>query len=535
MELRALLVDDEINIVRNLQKVIPWEELGFVSVETASNGLRALDAVEKEEPDLILCDIRMPMMDGVTFLKELRKQHKDCQVVMLTGYQDFEYMRTSLQHGARDYIMKPFHYDELERVIGNIASEIRSRKAQLVQDKKRWNRAVSLAYEKFLFDVLSDYTSLTTKHFMFDDDNKLDELEYTLILADLDNYSQLSRHWNEKERKLKNFAVRNVLQDALIEQDARYAVLQMREGEWCLVVQHPIGEAAIDHPTLIKWSEKLQSAVRENVKLPLSVGVLSERVPIAELATGYKKLQRTMHLTSSMQRVIIAQDDLESNPLNTSIWGLMEEIVSSVKQQEREKMERAFSELKESLGTLAGQSVSRAEQLLQFLVLHLLRELREINLLPDTEEQAVWSVLERSITVKSLLEVIHKLISDALLAGTSRKPSDILMVTAKDYILRNLASDFGVDEISDHLGISCSYFSLLFKQHYGETFLEFLTRHRIELAKSLLLSGDKSVSQVGKMAGYAERRYFTRVFYKFTGMTPTEYRDRKNGSADPID
>ncbi|AHD04794.1 helix-turn-helix transcriptional regulator [Paenibacillus larvae] len=89
-----------------------------------------------------------------------------------------------------------------------------------------------------------------------------------------------------------------------------------------------------------------------------------------------------------------------------------------------------------------------------------------------------------------------------------------------------MADDFGVEEISDHLGISCSYFSLLFKQHYNETFLEYLTRQRMELAKSLLVMTDKSITQIGKRAGYSERWYFTRVFYKYTGMAPTEYRDK---------
>ncbi|MFS0839792.1 helix-turn-helix transcriptional regulator [Paenibacillus sp. 1P03SA] len=100
------------------------------------------------------------------------------------------------------------------------------------------------------------------------------------------------------------------------------------------------------------------------------------------------------------------------------------------------------------------------------------------------------------------------------------------MVNAKEYIAKNLSNDFGVEEIADHLGISCSYFSLLFKQHFGETFLENLTRQRIELAKSLLRMSDKSITQIGKQVGYAERRYFTRVFYKFTGMTPSEYREQ---------
>ncbi len=80
--------------------------------------------------------------------------------------------------------------------------------------------------------------------------------------------------------------------------------------------------------------------------------------------------------------------------------------------------------------------------------------------------------------------------------------------------------------LADYLGISGSYFSLLFKQHVGETFVEYVTKQRMEIAKSLLALSDKSVTQIGQMVGYAERRYFTRVFSKYTCMLPSEFRER---------
>jgi len=98
------------------------------------------------------------------------------------------------------------------------------------------------------------------------------------------------------------------------------------------------------------------------------------------------------------------------------------------------------------------------------------------------------------------------------------------MMSAQNYIQQNLGSDFGIEDISDFLGISCSYFCLLFKNHFGETFVEYLTRQRIETAKYMLSGSEKSITQIGAEVGYQERRYFTKVFQKYTGMTPSEYR-----------
>src|SRR5690606_28838419 len=103
-----------------------------------------------------------------------------------------------------------------------------------------------------------------------------------------------------------------------------------------------------------------------------------------------------------------------------------------------------------------------------------------------------------------------------------KKTGDVLMHAAKDYIQRNLSRDLGIDELADHLGISASYFSLLFKQHYGSTFVEYLTAERMEIAKSMLLLTDKSVTEIGRSVGYAERRYFSKVFQKCTGEIPSE-------------
>ncbi|WP_052476090.1 helix-turn-helix transcriptional regulator [Cohnella kolymensis] len=100
------------------------------------------------------------------------------------------------------------------------------------------------------------------------------------------------------------------------------------------------------------------------------------------------------------------------------------------------------------------------------------------------------------------------------------------MLSTKDYIERNLAAELSIDALADYLGISGSYFSLLFKQHFGETFVEYVTKQRIEMAKSLLALSYKTVTEIGQMVGYAERRYFTRVFSKYTGMLPSEFRER---------
>jgi two-component system response regulator YesN len=524
VSLSVLLVDDEVHILRNLVQIIPWQELGFERVLTSSNGQKAWDLIEIDEPDLILCDIRMPVMDGIALLEKLRKEQKDVQVIMLTGFQDFEYVRASIQAGARDYILKPFNYDELKTIVEGLAVEIREKQRARQREKKKWSHFVHLAYERLLLDILLDYTTVTEGQSLIDEEVDLNVVKLTVMLVDLDGYSELARDWSEQDRKLRNFAIRNVLQDALSFYQLEYAAMQTREGEWCVLIQHR-NIAGFQSDMVMEWALTLQRAVLENVKLAVSVGIFNRNVELNELSDAYKKTQRLLHLSPQKQGIHLMEDTAVQSALNEPLWDFIDEIVVAVKQRDRSKMELTLAALTNRLKSVTEHSYQHVEQILNFMLLHLIREMREIGIMNEEIEKTVWSELDRCVSVKDLLAVLNRLVQDAMNTGLNRKTGDILMLSAKSYIDKHITSDFGIEEIADALGISSSYFSLLFKQHFGETFLEYLTRQRMERAKSLLAMSDKSVTQIGKLVGYAERRYFTKVFTKYTGCTPSEYRD----------
>lgn len=529
MNVTALLVDDEINILRNLEKVIPWEQLGIEMVATAQNGIQALEHVEAFHPDLIISDIRMPLMDGIQFLEELRARGETSEVIMLTGYQDFEYARSVMRHGAREYILKPINYEELEQTVGKTAAEIRKRKSELLMEERKWSKVINLVYEKILYDILMDYQSVNSNYVLPDDEWNINDLSYSLMLVDLDDYPQRSRQWTENERKLWNFAVRNVLQEGLQGKGLQYAVLQMREGEWCVLVEREKKAGAVDLEEVHAWASTLQAAVKQNVKLDISIALYPCITKLDGLPNAYKKAQRALYLAINKKMAIITASESaeKQEPPSYTLWKTMEELISGLKQADRTKTDEALKKLGAELKDIAEQSAVRVQQVLHYSVLHLIRELKELDALPGNEEEALWGRLEQSVDWIQLLHVITEAVNGAIQQTSGKKSSEVMMDKAADYVHRNLASDIGVEELADFLGISTSYFSLLFKQHFGETFVEYVTRQRIELAQSMLTMTDKSVAQIGKTVGYAERRYFTKVFLKHSGCTPSEYREQK--------
>ncbi|MEC0231620.1 response regulator [Paenibacillus alba] len=528
MRLKAILADDEPNILRNLQAVIPWDELEIDIVGTARNGLEALELCGLHVPDLVMSDIRMPLMDGITFVQKLRELSEDCTVLMVTGYQDFEYARSLMRVGVSDYILKPINYEELENSIRKLANEIKEKKLNQQEEQHKWGKMKNLAYEKILQDVLMNYTEITTHTLLPIDNLDLETLSYLFAMIDVDDYSQKSLPWSEQERKLWNFAVRNVLQDSLTDEQLKFTVLQLREGEWCVLIQWEERDESKAQTKLDDIALRLQNNVLQSVKLGISVGYFPEAVGLHQLSDTYRKLQRFLQLHLGKQQSLLRyKESKEPADANSTLWFLVEEIVTGLKQLNRAKTEDALSRLKLLLEGLLDCSFARAYQMLHFLILHLLRELREMNSLDIQEEEQIWSQLDKSESIQHLFQVMVQLVAIGLEGANKKKNSELLMAAAKEYIRTHYANDFGIEDVASSLGISSSYFSLLFKQHFGETFVEYVTKHRMELAKSMLLHSDKSITDIGKSCGYLERRYFTKVFQKFTGEIPSEYRDKR--------
>ncbi|WP_171641517.1 response regulator transcription factor [Paenibacillus phytorum] len=529
--LKALLVDDEINILRNLGRVIPWEDIGIEIVGLAENGAKALELVDLYKPDIVLSDISMPVMDGITFVQKLRERDDSCECIMLTGYQSFEYARSLMRYGVKEYLMKPIDYEELERVVRRVAHSILVRRLKAKKEEKAWGNVVSLVYEKILYDFLMDYTSVATHPLLTAEGPHLDETEYMLLLVDLEHYAQLSLGWDEKEQRLWNFAIYNVLREALILEKRTYTVLQIRQGEWCLLIEQARGERSdVEINQAKKWANHIRECVKSNVKLEVSVGIHSHYLPVTGLAAVYKRVQWEIHLSPGCNTIVTSTNPNCTSQLQIDLlWQITEDMVFALKQCNRIKTKELMEALNDQLKKIPDSLMLRVQQILHYLVLNLLREMREFNMFKQLEEESIWDKLSYSISAKDLLVVLDEMVSKYLEVFVSKKSSVALMESAKAYIHERMAKDLGIDELASTLGISNSYFSLLFKQHFGVTFVEYLTKLRMETAKSMLEEKERRVAQISESVGYLDGRYFMKIFHRYTGMTPSEYRaSRKN-------
>lgn len=529
---KVLLVDDETHITRNLEKVIPWEMLGLTVAGTAKNGVEALELMEIDQFDLVLCDIRMPVMDGLDLVRHIREKGSECDIIMLSGYQDFAYTRAAIQYGVKDYMLKPIPYDELTGVIARVMANQRMKQKQLTEERQKIGRMINLANEKILYDLLMDYTEVSGVNWMIaGDEQELKDQQHVLIVLDLDVSSSVRtkdwRDWSDKERKLWNFAICNVLRERLQQKELQHAVIQIRDGEWCVLI-----ECEKTQPFSIElireWTENLLSSVKSHVKLSLYAGIYHQYAAVADLSVAYKLVQQGMQLTPNQDAIAFYPDDSAvSTQEDQMFWDISEKLIGAVKRGDSSIVNEELKRLTIQLQCLNEPSVGRLKPMLHFFVLNLMRETKEMGIFSREQEDMLWRKLDRRFGVKDLLSVIHQVTNAVADRSTDKKKqSERSMMEAKAFLDRNLYRDLSVEEAATHVGLSSSYFSLLFKQTFNETFIEYITRQRMEKAKVSLAGTPKSIAQIAKEVGYAERRYFTKVFMKYTGENPTDYRSR---------
>ncbi|MFS1512169.1 response regulator transcription factor [Chengkuizengella sp. SCS-71B] len=521
MKFKSLIVDDEIHIVKNLQKVLPWQEMGFISVETAVNGQEAIDIMTSDGGiDLILCDIKMPVMDGLTFIKKLREVNKECEILLLTGFQEFQYAQKAIEYRVSEYILKPIDYLKLEDTIHRLTKHIKHRKQSIVTQQK-FDSISDLAYEKVFYDMVMNYSSSQMYTLGLNEDtNLIQSKHYQFCLIHIEDYFKKSMDWSKKEKTLWNFAVRNVLHETLVEFIDRPIVLQTRDGEWSVIYECDLKtyqEIDTNH-----YMKHLEEMVQKYLKFKINTVVWDKAVTMSLLSDTYQKLQSVLVFRSN--KLYVKQESQSDSTSQFSMWYVAKELITGLKQSDSHKVELGLEHLIEEINNITQHSYQTAQQVLHFMILHLIREMKELDIIRSEDEQKYWKMLKHSISINDLLQAINELVYFCLDKICNKKSSDVLMISAGDYIQHHISSDLSIDELSNYLKISPSYFSLLFKQHFQMTFIEYVTKQRLDLAKSLLIMTDHSITKIGKMIGYAERRYFTKVFQKNEGLSPSEYR-----------
>ena len=529
---RIMLADDEGIVLNSLSFIIEKNYEGQFEIETAKSGRSAIETAEHFRPDIIFMDIQMPGINGIEAMKEIRENLPQTIFVVLTAYDKFDYAKEAINLGVLDYLNKPFNQKNIIEVLDQAIAELdsrRERRRQDLQAKERLETVVPIIENGFVSNLIFQ------EPFEEDVENYKNllsiEQPYGYMIAVVFGEDQKGTHMTNavgssvKAQTIYYSKVRDILKDTF----ANAIVGSIISNKIPVYVPKEI--MVMDYSQRSELIEKSRLAARTMMNatdIHFRIGIGGVR-KIKNARESYEEAIKALYATDGS---VAHADDLpitvtyeESYPAD-----LENEIFAKLKDKDMDGCmicsERFFDWMKDKY---SDDVLSIKLKSLEFVLRAESDMYRSGGHTYEFESRKDYLSTLMSIDgYDNLKQWFVDKMRNAV-SNMSTGPSDhthYLIKKAYDFIDDNFSRDVSLNEISEELNISSYYFSKLFKDETGEGFVEYLTKRRIEKAKEMLRDPEKSIKEVGSECGYVDPNYFSRIFKKSTGMTPTEYKER---------
>ena len=522
----VLMVDDEEDVIRAIVRKIDWESLGFRVMGYAHNGIEALDLAEQETPDVVMTDIKMPYMDGMELAKHVRDMYPSARILFFSGFDEFEYAKEAIRLEAEEYILKPVDADELRRIFMRLRLTLDKE-----MDEKRNVQKLRDYYMESLPLLQENFYSLLVEgnvppgsigRYMEDYQVHMDAPMYTVVII----HTSTTRLPEGMSAVLLQESVRRLATERLVEK--WHCKLFPHEGNIVLLVPCASRE---DVPRITDEAESFCRQARHVSQAVVTIGIgnvcrrlsdLPDSYHGAREAVSYRSLYgsgRAINIREIAPGEVRTSDEMPVRPhalFKAVKLSPPEEIRSFACQYVKEMSAGAVS-----LSMHRFQVIELVSSIYRFAVSnHLAPEL-----LLGEDERMLNSVI--NMDAKQLAEWLSDTsIRMHTMLGTQRKDgAQSFVVKAIDYIHDHYGDqDLTVDKICSVLGVSSAYFSTTFKKETGSTFIGYLTDYRMEQAVQQLIEKNEKTYVIANRVGYADPAYFSYVFKKRFGKSPSRYR-----------
>ena len=546
--LKIFLAEDEVIVRETIKRMIPWEDLGFELVGEAADGEMALPLLLRQKPDLLITDIKMPFMDGLTLAKVAKKEIPGLKVVILSGYDDFNYAKQAINIGVEDYLLKPITKNALIERLTEIRSRYEHEKTQKEYYEK-FHREMQ-AYEKNssrdFFEALVSGSMDMMEIYRRSEKLGLDIVAeaYNVLIFTMnceEDFSGQREGYSEWEAEslelLEEFFSENTSamlfrcnifsygvlikgQKETIEENTRSCVSEIQrildrkeqKRQWFVAAGEPVER-------LSQVQKSYYSASR----------AFSQRYLYDENILYYDEM-------ASMEKKNVTEDDstylqkVDVNALNPVILqkflsnGLLEETENFVK-------DYFYAIGQEPLESLVFRNYVTLN--VRFSVMSFLKEIGcDTRTLEQEDTEDVLS--ESSKSLENAIAYAEKIISQAIALRdqNSGNKNRSILKTAVDFIDSHyMEEDMSLNKAANVANVSANHFSALFSQNMGQTFIEYLTNLRMNKAKEYLRCTGMRSSEIAGEIGYKDAHYFSYLFKKTQGMTPSDYRKAREDKA----
>ncbi|WFR58584.1 response regulator [Anaerocolumna sp. AGMB13025] len=535
---RVLLVDDEVLVREAISENIRWNELGYVLAGNCQNGKEAIEFLEKNPVDVVLTDICMPYVDGIELSEFIYNHFKNINIIIFSGYDDFDYAKKAIKYNVEEYLLKPVTASELSKVLTDLKEKIDKKKqeaASYVKLYESYNKNKLLIKSKVIDDLLKgSKTKEENEKGLRENNITLDAFEYRVAIVLIDLASDKNKEDQGKQySSLMTFAVYNICDEILQLNRSGLACLGNDNRVFILFKTNTPKAFSME---VKRICEEISSKIMQFMQLGVTIsigGKVNKQQDIPKSYEGAEYSLKYQYLFGENSIIDIEDINKEQDLKEDIILEVMiDSLILAIKLNNKVGIEDILKQIEAAIkGALPDKNES--DLYLQQIIIAICNALKASEL-----EEAVLYTLRNQIiaevaaakTLGKVMEVLKNYCYKA--AGEIEIQKNIggkkQALLAMDFIERNYAdTELNLNTICSYLNISASRFSTIFKNTTGETFMEVLIRIRMQKAKELLENTDLKNYEIAEKVGFSDPHYFSIVFKKMTGKTPSEYAKEK--------
>lgn len=538
-EIKVFLVEDETVIRRGIKNSIDWEKEGYIFCGEASDGELAYPMIIKEKPDILITDIRMPFMDGLELCKLVKKELPNIKILILSGYDEFDYAKEAIRLGVTEYLLKPISSGKLLEALNGVSESIRREKEDkdlvrkyMEEMRENTEHEKQKFFEQMIAGNLSMADALET--------GKKYEMNLSAGMYNLLLFRFTLGEENRKSGELLGEAEYAI--EKLTERLEYVFEFQRGVEGWAFLLMADNEEQMSER--VKELSKDLEEIMKNYSTIAYFGGIGQPVARLRELEESFREAERALaaRFTMELNRIISVEDIRMAQNVDTlddieiTSFGEIEKTRTMLEKFLNNGAEDEIDEFVDVYINELPEENLKSVLMRQYIIMDayivMMSFCEKIEGI-EGEMQAQSEELKNSMKTIQTLEEIKNYIRMLLkkIIGvrdtiSGRRYSDIIEI-AKDQIRKTYMSDeISLNTIAAEVGMSPSYFSSIFSKEMGKTFVEYLTEIRMDRAKELLMCSSMKTSEIGYEVGYKDPHYFSYIFKKTQNCTPKEFRAR---------
>lgn len=526
---KILIIDDDFQVLEGMKKAIPWESIDAELVGEASDGVEGLEMVTRTQPDIVITDIYMPVMNGLEMIEKLRETNFPGELIILSGYADFQYARQALRLQVSDYLSKPVTIEELGAVLAKVIKELETKELKKIEQEEVKRRL--MMYEPFVQqEWLKSVITGTFNKSIAEESIQLSEQSYWLqrnhlvmgieLLSTVRTANLSLIDWN-----LFRFALANIIREILAEDwpESNFIELHSHHAAIMFHVDHSSGtDDALRRIQLI--GERITDCILTYLRLTIRLGLGKMKESWQEISDSTEEafldlLQQTS--TPPPGTLSSAPSDLAIRPIK-----FYQELAEAIVYSKEETAVQIVEAYINRLQTMTSITPAYLQYLCTELWTIFAYSLYSVGTLLDDlfPENTLQPEIIQVQTPEQLQQWLRGKIH--IIATSRHWNENSKHKEAVDFMIQyahdHYAEEISLEDMSKQLYLSRNYLNQIFKKATGETFTNYVIQVRIKKAQALLAEGKYLIYEISEKVGYKNVPYFSSIFKKYTGISPSE-------------